>query len=81
MARFYFDLHECGTVLADEDGVEAQHLETARSLAVAAARDLMASEVNGGALCLSCYIDVRDEANRIVDRVMFRDALTITGLR
>ena len=29
MARYFFDLHECGTVLDDEDGCEPADLEAA----------------------------------------------------
>ena len=80
MARYFFDLHECGTVLADHDGMEADHLAAARDIALAAARDVMCGEIGEGALCLSCFIEIRDDQRELLDRVMFRDAVQITGL-
>lgn len=79
MARYFFDLHECGEILLDHDGVDAEHLDAARQLAIAAARDIMCGEIGDGALCLSCYIEIR-EGEQVVDRVLFRDAVVVTGI-
>lgn len=80
MPLFYFDLHECGLVIPDEDGVERPDPEAARLDAIEAARDVMAAEAKQGRLCLSCRIEVRDEEGRTVLSVPFRDAIEITGL-
>lgn len=80
MAKFFFDLHECGEVIADQDGSEIDSLDAAREQAITAARDIMCGEISRGTLCLSCHIEIRDEAHAVLDRVPFRDAVAITGL-
>lgn len=80
MARYFFDLHECGDITSDEEGLEAEDLDAARTLAVTAVRDIMAREVQEGNLCLSCFIEIRDENHAVRDRIMFRDAIRISGL-
>lgn len=80
MSLYYFDLHECGLVNPDTDGIEARDLEHVREIAVTSARDIMSAEIAAGRLCLSCHIDVLDEARQPVMRILFRDAVTITGL-
>lgn len=80
MARYFFDLHECGSVAADDDGIEHVSLDDARDEAVRAAREIMCSELGEGRLCLSCRIEVKDEAGAVVLTVPFKDAVTISGL-
>ena len=45
MTCYFFNLHECGTVLEDEEGRELPDLDTARATAVADARAIMCAEV------------------------------------
>lgn len=80
MARYFFHLHECGTLIADEDGVEREGIEAVRQAAFQAARDVMCGEVKEGRLCLTCRIEVVDANDRPVLTLPFRDALAITGL-
>ena len=79
MTRFYFDLHECGHgALIDEEGIEFADLEAARNHAIKNAREVMASEVTAGHLCLGCAIVVRDADGADVLAVPFVEALTLT---
>lgn len=80
MARFYLDLHECGSVLQDADGIDAESLDAARALALTSARDVMCGEISQGSLCLSCFIEICDDSHAMLERVMFRDAVAISGL-
>lgn len=80
MARFYMNLHECGELISDEEGMELGGEADARREAVAAAREVMCAEVAEGRLCLSCCIVVEDEQRREVMRVMFREAVAVTGV-
>lgn len=80
MPRLYLDLHECGTVIPDEEGSNFSSLDEARTTAVTAARALMADEVMRGNLCVGCCIEMRDERGATVASIRFRDVLTITGL-
>ena len=79
MDRYFFHLHECGTVVPDEDGVEYASRAEARSAATSAARDIMAAEVREGRLCLGCYIVVDDKSHVEVMRIDFGDVLEIIG--
>ena len=79
MARFYFDLHECGSIFIDSEGVEMLDADAARANAVHEARQIMADEVAHGRLCLSCHIEVQDEARNVLLVVAFADAIVVSG--
>jgi hypothetical protein len=79
MPQFFFDLHECGRVLIDDEGVEMPDAEAARTNAVHEARQIMAAEVSHGRLCLACHIEVQDEARNVVLVVAFADAIVLSG--
>lgn len=80
MARFYFNLHECGTVTPDEEGAVFSDTGLLRERAVQEARAIMSAEVVEGRLCLGCNIEVMDEGGRIVLDVPFREALAVSGI-
>lgn len=80
MARYFFHLHECGTLSEDREGVDRTTLDDVREEACRAAREVMCAEVAEGRLCLSCRIEVKDEAGAVVLDLPFREAVTITGL-
>lgn len=80
MPRFFLNLDECGVRSIDDEGFEAAHHEAARTAAIDAAREIMASEVRAGKLCLSCRIEVTDAEGEIVLTVPFKDAVMVSGL-
>lgn len=80
MTRLFFHLHECGTIIEDEEGLIVEDLNVAHKKAVAAARDVMCGELARGHLCLSCRVDVVSEDGGTVLSVPFRDAVRITGI-
>jgi hypothetical protein len=80
MQKLFFHLHECGTVIADEEGIEVESLAEARLRALKEARSIMSSEVAAGKLCLSCHISVEDAEGTALVIVPFREALEISGL-
>lgn len=77
MARFY--MHVCnGTgFVEDQEGVELADEAVARSKAVEAARDVMASDLRMGELDLSSFIEVEDEEHRYLFTLTFADAVAI----
>jgi antirestriction protein ArdC len=79
MARYFLNLHECGNVVTDDEGIERSSLAEVHQGAFAAAREIMCAELAHGRLCLSCHIEVQDEAGAVVMTVPFKDAVTITG--
>ena len=79
MSRFFFHLHECGTITRDEAGLERADLAAARDEAVRSARGLMAGEILNGHLCLGCHIEVTDESGRSLLLLPFSEAVQVTG--
>jgi hypothetical protein len=80
MPHYFFHLYECGTIISDDEGRELSDVTDIRDAALREARDIMAGEVRGGKLCLSCRIEVLDENLRPVFVLPFKEALQITGL-
>ncbi len=80
MVRYFFHLHECGTVTVDEEGTLLPDAELARAKGVEHARAIMSAEVQEGRLCLGCCIEVLDESGRRVADVPFRDAIALSGI-
>jgi hypothetical protein len=80
MARYHFHLHECGTVIPDEEGLEKPDLESVRQEALMSARELMCNEMRSGKLCLGCRIEVQDEAGRVVLTLPFKEAVEVSGI-
>jgi hypothetical protein len=80
MQKLFFHLHECGTVIIDEDGAEVESLADAHLRAVRDARSIMSAEVAAGKLCLSCHISVEDAQGAALLTISFRDTLEISGL-
>lgn len=80
MPHFYFHLNECGSVTHDHEGTEVADLNTARKVAIVAARAIMCAEITEGEVCFSCHIDITDEAGQRVLRVPFVEAVKIVGV-
>lgn len=80
MTRYYFDLHECGNVTSDVEGIELASLSHVHRDALAGAREIMCAELAEGRLCMSCHIEVHDDTGSTVLTMPFKDAVTITGL-
>ncbi len=65
--------------IEDEEGTELPDEATARINAIAAARDLMASDLRGGELDLTSLIEVEDEAHKSLFTIRFADAVRLTA--
>jgi hypothetical protein len=62
LARFFLHLHNCGTLIPDDEGRDFPNLEAAVERAKYEARELLAAEVTQGKLCLGCQIEVVEES-------------------
>ncbi len=78
MSHYFFNLHECGTVVHDDEGRDLDEAAL-RESAIRDARFILSSEILNGAICLDCCIVIEDEQRREVMRVPFREAVTIGG--
>ena len=77
--RYFLHLHACGTITADRHGCDCRDLAEARQAGAIKARRVMAEEIAEGRLCLNCCIVIEDAAQHELDRVWFRDAITVSG--
>ena len=77
MPRFYFHVCNGNGFVEDEEGQELPDLEAARAAAISAARDIMARDVQRGALDLSSFIEIEDPEHRLVHTLGFEDAVDL----
>jgi hypothetical protein len=77
VARFFFNLHENGAVLRDEEGIEYPDIGAVHRSALDTARDVMRGDLSMGHLCLGSHIEVLDERGRSVFMLAFEDAVVI----
>ena len=75
MARFFFNLHERGYALIDEEGADFINADAARLNALHETRQLMAADISNGHLCFACHIEVQDETGNFILSVAFQDAI------
>lgn len=80
MARYFFHLNECGSVIRDEEGADFIDLDVVRAQAIQSARSVMAAEVMEGRLCLGCCIDVVDGDGKVVMSLPFRELVKLSGV-
>lgn len=80
MTRYFFNIHDCGVVIADDEGAVLPTLEAARDYAIEAARSLMCADLAEGKLCLDCSIQVLDATGHTEVTMPFREAVEVTGL-
>jgi hypothetical protein len=80
MARYFFNLYECGVLTPDVEGEEFDDLDAVRETGVRLARGIMAGEIAAGRLCLLCRIEVIDETGAVAMEIPFRDTVVVTGL-
>jgi hypothetical protein len=78
MPRFYFHLYN-DVITCDEEGREIADVDTARSIAVAEARALLAAEAVKGHIDFTHRVVIADEGGRVVATVTYRDAVAVQG--
>jgi hypothetical protein len=76
MPRYFLDIVD-GTRIVDEEGQELPDIAAARAVAVAGARSIMREEIWKGRLPLKERIEIRDDRQKLVATVRFRDAVLI----
>jgi hypothetical protein len=75
--RFHLHLHDRGGVIHDPEGADFPDLAAAQRAAIAALRDVIASDVRGGMLDLRGSIAICDDRHAVVLTVRARDAVTL----
>lgn len=79
MALYYFHLVDGRQALIDPDGREVADSSEISALALHEARAMICQDALAGRIILTQYIEVRDEAGKLVHQLNFADAVTITG--
>lgn len=79
MPRYFFDLRN-GVDVADEEGRILPDLASARTAAIAEAREMMTAAVLRGELNLGHSIEVRDESGATVLVMRFGEAVEVTPM-
>lgn len=80
MAQYYFHLCDGHEVIIDPEGQDIPEPSQIAEHAMREARAMMAQDALAGRIMLNQYIEVRDEAGKLVHQLAFRDAVTISGL-
>jgi hypothetical protein len=80
MPRFYFHIGDGHGFIEDEEGLDLVDEASARRNAVAAARDLMASDLRQGRLDLTSFIEVEDDSHRLLFTLTFAEAVTVNSI-
>ncbi len=80
MTKYYFHVHECGTVTKDPQGKMLIDLASAFQVAIRKAWSTMAFEVANGKLCLACHIEIENAETGERTKVPFRETLRLQGI-
>ncbi|WP_426233552.1 DUF6894 family protein [Pararhizobium sp. DWP3-4] len=75
MPKFYFHLRDGDTFEEDTDGVELPDVDSARSEAIIAAREILAEQISFGLQVGDQTFEVTDEEGFMFFRLAFRDLL------
>ena len=78
MPLFYFHVCNGTGFVEDEEGTDLADLAAAGEFAVRCARDIMAADVQRGALDLSSFIEIVDVDHRLVRTLGFDQAVDLT---
>ena len=79
--RFYFHVCNGSGFTEDDEGSELADLSEARANAIRGLRDIMASELKRGELNLGSFIEIEDEAHKLVMTVPFADAVNVATVK
>jgi len=78
--RYYMHYRNGLGLVEDEDGRELADDKAARREAIAGARDMMAADMRDGHLDMSAFIEVEDDAHRLLFTIGFADAVTVSRI-
>jgi len=78
VTRYYLHLRDSTDETLDPEGLELLDLEAVKTAALAAARDLIANDIESdGVFDLRYRIDAEDDAGQLLYRLPFKDAVRI----
>ena len=78
MALYFFHLCDGHDTLIDPDGREVVDVATLSDIAIKEARAMISQDALGGKITLNQFIEVRDEAGKLIHQTAFRDAVSVS---
>ena len=81
MPRYYFHICDDRGFTEDLEGQELPDEQSARTEAIRGLRDIAAGEMKRGEMNLGSFIEVEDDAHRLVMTVDFADAVRLANER
>lgn len=78
MALYYFHLCDGCDTLIDPDGRELGEPDLIAGAALKEARAMISQDALGGRIVLHQFIEVRDAGGKLVHKLSFRDAVTVS---
>jgi len=78
LALYYFHLCDGRDTLIDPDGREVGDAATLGDIAIKEARAMISQDALSGKIFLNQFIEVRDEDGKLIHKMGFRDAVSVT---
>jgi hypothetical protein len=77
VSLYFFHLCDGHDSVIDVEGREIDDVSQVNQLALREARAMISQDALGGRIILQQYIEVRDEAGKLVHQLAFRDAISL----
>jgi hypothetical protein len=78
VALYFFHLRDGQEAVLDPEGRQVADFSSINDLALNEARAVISEDALGGRIILDQFIEVRDDAGKLVHQLSFHDAVTIT---
>lgn len=75
MTRYFFHLRRDGEIVSDVEGDEFSSDDAARLSAINAVREMVAALIKSGRVVADEYVDVSDDAGKLLFSVSFHDVV------
>jgi len=79
LALYFFHLCDARDTLIDPEGREIADAACLGEFALKEARAMISQDALGGRITLDQFIEVRDDTGKLIHKVGFSDAVTISG--
>jgi hypothetical protein len=79
VALYFFHLCDGSDTLIDPEGREIADVARIGEFALKEARAMISQDALGGRIVLDQFIEVRNDAGKLIHKVGFSDAVTISG--
>ena len=78
LSLYFFHLCDGHDTLIDPDGREVADIATLSDIAIREARAMISQDALGVKISLDQFIEVRDEAGKLIHQTAFRDAVSVS---